>query len=231
MTSSHKTTASLAGNGAAIGAFFDVDNTLVPGVAIELRFFQHLFRHGVVGIPEAAESLWFLLRHTPPFSLHPLRERKLYLTGKAAASIESLAEEFVRREICPRLSARGLAAIESHRHANHRIVLLTGSLDFLIAPLAAFLDVKTVLAACPERLDGRFTGGVLAPFPYGEGKQHLVDALARREQIDLGASYAYGDSPGDVELLRSVGHPLVVNPIRGMTKIAKRHGWPTARWA
>jgi HAD superfamily hydrolase (TIGR01490 family) len=216
---------------AAVGAFFDVDNTLIPGAAIELHFFRYLWREGIIGIREGAASAWHLLRHMPPLSVHPLRERKLYLAAKLAEPIERLAADFVRRTICPRLSADALAAIERHRKAGHHLVLLTGSLDFLIAPLAAHLDVSSVLAARPERADGRFTGHVLAPLPYGEGKRRLVEELTTREGIQLAGSYAYGDSPGDFAVLRAVGNPLVVNPIRGMRRIARQQGWPIARWA
>ncbi|MES4784780.1 MAG: hypothetical protein C4294_01975, partial [Nitrospiraceae bacterium] len=89
-----------------------------------------------------------------------LRERKLYLAGKQPSAIEPLAEEFVRTEICPRLSADGLAAIEAHRRAGHCLVLLTGSLDFLVAPLGAALGVTTILAARPERTG---TPGIFSP--------------------------------------------------------------------
>lgn len=217
--------------GSHVGAFFDVDNTLVPGLAIEVRFFRHLLQRGLVGVGEAVRSLWFLLRHMPPISLHALRERKLYLAGKQPSAIEPLAEEFVRTEICPRLSADGLAAIEAHRRAGHCLVLLTGSLDFLVAPLGAALGVTTILAARPERTQDGYTGHLLPPFPYGEGKRRLVESFAHQQQIDLKHCYAYGDSPGDLEVLQSVGYPLVVNPIRGMARIARRRGWPVARWA
>ncbi|MER3423872.1 MAG: HAD-IB family hydrolase, partial [Nitrospiraceae bacterium] len=39
--------------GSHVGAFFDVDNTLVPGLAIEVRFFRHLLQRGLVGVGEA----------------------------------------------------------------------------------------------------------------------------------------------------------------------------------
>ena len=48
--------------------------------------------------------------------------------------------------------------------------------------------------------------------------------------LDLGTCFAYGDSPGDREILECVGNPMVVNPIRGMARIAKRKGWPTQQW-
>jgi phosphoserine phosphatase len=31
--------------------------------------------------------------------------------------------------------------------------------------------------------------------------------------------------------LQLVGHPLVVNPIRGMARIARHQGWPVTQWA
>ncbi len=215
---------------APAGAFFDVDNTLVPGAAIEISFFRYLLKRGLVGVREAVGSFWFLVRHMPPFSLRALRERKLYLAGKQPAAIEPLAQDFIRSEICPRLSPDGRATLEAHRRAGHSLVLVTGSLDFLIAPLAAALRVETVMAARPERTPNGYTGHVLSPFPYGEGKRRLVESFVRQHNLALKDCYAYGDSPGDMEVLQSVGHPMVVNPIRGMAKVARQHGWPVVRW-
>jgi HAD superfamily hydrolase (TIGR01490 family) len=214
-----------------VAAFFDVDNTLIPGSAIEIRFFRHLWKRGHVGPREMLNSLGFLLQRMPPLSVHPLRERKLYLTGKRPSVIEPLAEEFVRSEVCPRLATDALDALEQHRRAGHILVLVTGSPDFLVAPLAAFLNVEAVLAATLERAGDQYTGVIQPPLPYGEGKFRLIEAFAKQQGVDLARSYAYGDSPGDIETLRSVGYPQVVNPIRGMGRVARRHGWPITKWA
>lgn len=215
---------------ARIGAFFDVDNTLVPGPAIEVRFYRYLWALGLVGWKELFRSLGVLLCSMPPLSFQALREQKPCLYGKEPAAIEPVAAEFVRRQICPSLSRQGLDALETHRRAGHTLVLVTASLDFLIAPLAAFLRIDTVLAAKPERTPRGYTGRLLAPFPYGHGKRQVLEQCAARQGLVLERSYAYGDSPGDVEFLRLVGHPLVVNPIRGMARIARRHQWPVVRW-
>ncbi len=226
----HPTVTTPRATGARIGAFFDVDNTLIPGVAIEVRFFHFLWQRGLVGATEGVQSLWVLLRHMPPVSLQALRERKVYLSGKRWAAIEALAEPFFEREVRPRLSQDGLAVLQTHRERGHELVLVTGSLDFLITPLAAHLGVPSVLAAQPERVGDVYSGRLRTPVPYGDGKRRLLEAFARERGLDLAASYAYGDSPGDVAALRSVGHPRVVNPIRGMARIARRQGWPVARW-
>ncbi len=213
-----------------VAAFFDVDNTLLPGEASEVRFFRSLWRRGVVGWPELRASAWCLLRQAPPLSLQPLRERKLYLAGKPAQVIEPLGEEFCREELCPVVAAAGMSRMDEHRRAGHVIILITGSLDFLIEPIASALQVDRCIAAKPERVEGLYTGRLLAPLPYGEGKRRLIQQLASELDLDLRACFAYGDSPGDLEILETVGHPTVINPIRGMAGVAKRKGWPVQQW-
>lgn len=212
-------------------AFFDVDNTLVPGTAIEVRFFLYLRRQGVAGWTDAVRSLWYLLQHMPPFTLHPLRERKFYLEGKRPEAIVPLAHAFVEREIRPLLSRAAAARIEEHQRSSHQVVFITGCPEFLIAPLAKFLGVETTFCAEPD-LDstGAYTGHLILPVPYGAGKRLLAEEFAHERGVDLKDCYAYGDSPGDVDLLLAVGHPLVVNPIRGMERLAARYHWPVVRW-
>ena len=214
-----------------IGAFFDVDNTLISGQSIEILFVRYLWKVGLVSNRVLLDSARYLLSNFFSFSLSPLRERKVYLTDKQPAGVEPLAKWFVRSVICPRLSLKGTAALAQHQQAGHQVALVSGTPEFLITPLAQFLDVAHVLAARLETDDDGYTCRVLKPYPYGEGKLHLLRTFADTHGVDLAQSYAYGDSPGDIQVLESVGHPLVVNPIRGMTRIARRHRWPIATWA
>lgn len=214
----------------SVAALFDVDNTLLPGEASEIRFFRFLWRRGLVGWGELSRTIAWLAGHVPPFSLHSLRERKVYLTGKRPADIESYAREFCQAEMISRLSLQGRTKLDAHRRAGHQLILVTGAPDFLIVPLAAFLNVPTIFAAKPEQRNSVYTGALIPPLPYGGGKRELILAHAQEMGLDLAKSYAYGDSPGDHDLLELVGHPLVVNPIRGMRRIARHRGWPVTEW-
>jgi len=213
-----------------VGAFFDVDNTLVPGQSIEIRFVRYLWKVGLLSNRVLIDSARYLLSNILSFSLSPLRERKVYLTGKRPEGVEPLAKWFVRSEICPRLAFKGTAALAQHQQAGHQVALVSGTPEFLITPLAQFLDVSHVLAAQLETNENGYTCRVLMPYPYGEAKRHLLRTFAETHGVDLAQSYAYGDSPGDIQVLESVGHPLVVNPIRGMARIARMHRWPVATW-
>ena len=213
-----------------VAALFDVDNTLLPGVASEIRFFQYLWRRNLVGWGELSRSAAWLAQHVPPFSLHSLRERKLYLAGKRPADIESYAREFCQSEMIGKVSLEGRARLDAHRQAGHQLILVTGAPDFLIEPLADFLNVPTAFAAKPEQRDSLYTGALTPPLPYGQGKRELILAHAQDRGLDLAGSYAYGDSPGDYDLLELVGYPLVVNPIRGMARTARQRNWPVVHW-
>ncbi len=215
---------------APIAAFFDLDNTLVPGSATEVRFFRFLYRRGLIGAREARRSLLYWLREGPLWSFHALRSRKVYLEGKPVSDIERLAEEFVHATIRDTVAAAARDAVSFHQTAGHRTILLTAAPVFLAKPLAAHLRMDAILAAQPEQRDGTYTGALHDPLPYGPGKRALLTAFAVTHGLDLAGCHVYGDSPGDVDALQAVGYPHVVNPIRGMGRIASRRGWPVSRW-
>jgi HAD superfamily hydrolase (TIGR01490 family) len=216
--------------GSRVAAFFDVDNTLLPGEASEVRFFKFLRAQRLVGWREILSSAGWLVRHLPSVSLQPLRERKLYLAGKSARTIEALGREFCQSTLIPSLSPVAVGRLDEHRQAGHAIVLVTGSLEFLIEPIARLVGATLLLAAKPEICEGLYTGQLLPPLPYGPGKGELLVRLGEDAGLNLTESYGYGDSPGDIAILQLVGHPLVVNPIRGMARVAEARGWPIARW-
>src|SRR6185436_12273039 len=81
-----------------------------------------------------------------------------------------------------------------------------------------------------EVRDGHYTGRAGGPFNYREGKAVAIRDLARREGIDLGASWAYSDSESDLPMLRLVGHPVAVNPDAELGRIARAEGWEVLRF-
>ncbi len=214
-----------------VGAFFDMDNTLIPGPSIEIGFFRSLWEEGLVGWPEIWMSVRHALRHMPPLSLGSLRRHKPYLLGQVVSHIEQRAQEYVDVCVWPRIAAQALDRLDHHKNAGHLIAIISGSPECLVKPVAEKLGVSLVFGAKLDIQSNLYTGRVRAPLPYGEGKGRYIERLATHYELDLSRSYAYGDSPGDLQALQLVGYPFVVNPIRGMARIAHHHGWPVAQWA
>ncbi len=78
-------------------------------------------------------------------------------------------------------------------------------------------------------VDGRYTGE-LEQYAYGAEKARLIEELAARDGVNLAASYAYSDSATDVPMLEAVGHPVAVNPDRGLRRIARQRAWATCQF-
>src|SRR5438445_13577918 len=87
----------------------------------------------------------------------------------------------------------------------HRLVLLTGCPDFLVDPLATYLKMDHVIAGRLERADTVFTGGMVDPYPYREGKRLAAVRPAADQGIDPAASFMYGDSPSALTALDARG--------------------------
>ena len=213
-----------------IGAFFDVDNTIIPGDSIEKRFIKHLWRMDKIGFSDLMRTIGFFItewRRPFPFLL---KSNKAYLSGRSIDDMQTTAITIFTRDVLPNLSSRAIDTIKLHRDRGEIIVLLTGGLDFLVKPLAGYLKVDACLSSRPEVKDGYLTGRLIPPYPYKNGKRLLLEGFASERGIDLKRSYAYGDSIADLDMFRGVGNPVVINPGPRMTYIARRSGWRVSTW-
>jgi HAD superfamily phosphoserine phosphatase-like hydrolase len=105
------------------------------------------------------------------------------------------------------------------------IVLLSGSLDFLLAPLQEYLKADHLIAANMEVKNGRLTGHISGDYPFGSLKATIIQHFAEEHGLDFSRSYAYADHHSDHTLLRLFGNPVVINAKPKMVEIARREGW------
>jgi len=217
----------------ARAAYCDVDGTLsATQIASPLIYFKRRLTPQpwraawLVSLPFRG-AYWFVL---DKFS-RDAASRAIYAGygGLAAERIRALASECYRSYLEPRLLADGLKRLEHLSADGVRLVLVTGSLDLLMAPLAERLGAELIAPSLEER-DGRFTGRLTAPPLTGARKAEAGRAHARRLEIDLQASFSFGDALGDLPMLECVGQPVAVNPGRRLAAHAVRRGWPIERW-
>ncbi len=107
------------------------------------------------------------------------------------------------------------------------MVLVSGSCVDILAPIAADLSIRSVLATRLEVIDGRYTGKILPPQIIGAGKALVVEDVMKRHGARPGDAFAYGDHESDESMLASVGHPVVVSRDPHMLGRAGRCGWQT----
>ena len=214
-------------------AYCDVDGTLsATQIASPLIYFRRRITPQpwlslyLCGLPFRA-AYWLLL---DKFS-RDASNRAIYAGygGMDAERIRALASDCYQSYLEPRLLTEGLKRLEELKAEGVRLVLVTGSLDLLMIPLAQRLDAELIAPRLEER-DGRFTGRLTTAPMTGARKAEAVRTHAQRVGIDLQASFSFGDALGDVPMLECVGRPVVVNPGRRLAAQATRRGWPIVRW-
>lgn len=214
--------------------FFDVDGTLTKTTIVHhYVYFRRRRMSPLVG------RIWyglFLLKCLYYLVLDRIDRSLLNIVfyrsyaGLHAESIKNQATDCYRAIILPRQFEQVAECVEQHRTAGHTIVLVTGSLDFIIEPFARALAVDAVVAPSLVESNGRFTGKLNGP-PIGDKeKARRITQFAENHGIDLSRSHAYGDSIADLPMLDCVGHAHVVNPDRRLAGVAQGNGWSTHHW-
>lgn len=209
-------------------AFFDLDGTIIAKSS-PLAFGPSFFREGLIGRGFLLKSLYaqlvFQLMGADETKMERMREEAAKLTaGWEAEKVRQVVTEVLEEVITPLIYAEALELINEHQAAGRLVCIVSSSPEEIVEPLAAMLGVDRWIATRPTIVDGLYTGE-LDFYAYGEGKPVAMRALADEVGVDLSRSFAYSDSDTDVPMLEAVGHPVVVNPDKGLRRIAEERGW------
>ena len=157
------------------------------------------------------------------------RAIRAVMAGDARPLVEAWAERFVA-ELKPRGAFRvaGLAALEAHRSAGDRLVLLSASPDLYVPLIGRLLGFERTL--CTEvRWDGeRLDGALRTPNRHGAEKVRCLEQL--RVDYPHAPVTAYGNSLSDIAHLALAERALLVNGNAAARRGAARAGIPTGEW-
>ncbi len=215
--------------GARGAAIFDVDGTLI-GCSSERTFFLRLARDGVLGPRHVARWMARAAGDLGQGVDAAIRGNRAYLAGMPADQIALLAARHADELLRDCIPDAARAAVQERRDAGDVVILLSGSLDILVAPLAEMVGADAYRASALEAIDGRLTGRLSGAHPVGPAKVEVAQALARSYAFSLDRSTAYGDRRSDAELMSRVATAVAVNPKRALARRARRHGWDIVRW-
>ena len=209
--------------GARVGAFFDLDGTLVDGFTA-IAHAGHRIRQRqaalgeILGILEA--SVRYRLNRMPFERL--LVRAAGYLRGDSLAELDELGEQLFQNRIAHRVYPHMREVVRRHQERGHTVVMSSSALTIHAEPVARHLGIDHVL--CNHFVtdeDGLVTGRVVEPIVWGPRKADVVEAFCERNNVELQRSYFYADGPEDSALMR-----LVVNPRPGLAAAAAERGWP-----
>lgn len=214
-----------------VGAFFDLDRTLVACNTGRL-FLKDLRRRGEISVGRGLRALGWLARyHLSLLDIEAVTQKILFgMRGWSEKDFEERCSRLVEDDVLPLLLPAALRTIEKHRKDGHVLAILSTAPTYMTKPIARTLGIDEVLSTQLEVDGGLFTGRVIAPACFGAGKVHWAEALGRRRNLDLSASWFYTDSYSDLPMLERVGHQVIVNPDPRLRRAARQRGWTVENW-
>ncbi len=212
-------------------AVFDLEGTVVDSNIVE-QYLWVASAAGWVALPGTAVSLAAAL---PGYLAAERRDRGEFVrtflrryAGMRAERLAAIVRGGYTDRVLAHTSTDAIAKVLAHRAAGHRTVLITGSIGVLAEPVAALFD--EVVASRMHEADGVLTGYLARPPLVDEARASWLAEYAKREGLDLAASYGYGDSSADLPWLAMTGNPTAVNPDARLAREALRRRWRIATW-
>jgi len=213
--------------GPEIAALFDFDGTIIAGFSV-LSFLREKITSGGASVTEIFEQfasvLSFGLGRTGFSGL--MTATAQMMRGTREQEFIDFGEQVYEKHIAATIYPEARALIDAHLAKGHTVAIISSATRYQVIPAAEDLNIEHVLCTELEVLDGLFTGDVVPPTCFGQGKVLAAEKLAAQFNCNLNNSFFYTDSDDDLLLLEAVGKPRPLNPNSRLTNIARDKSWP-----
>lgn len=198
-------------------AAFDLDGTLTEGGSVGrwLRAVGGTRRLYGAGLSLAVPlGIGAVLSGSAADSAKESLFRKI-IAGRLEEEVVAQSRDFalshLHHELRPHIKAR----LDWHKEAGHHVVVVSASPEIYVSVIAEALGahgaIGTRLAVDPL---GRMTGGYLGRNCRGEEKiRRLREWIDERKLSGEAEIFAYGNSRGDLRMLRAADHPFDVGQL------------------
>ncbi|WP_116368846.1 HAD-IB family hydrolase [Parahaliea mediterranea] len=220
-----------APEGPQIAAIFDFDGTIIAGYSATV-FIREQIRRGDISPRQLVE----LTTAMTSFGMGNLGFSAMmavstqFMRGIEESVYEEVGEKLFREQIARRIYPESRALIQAHQARGHTVAVISSATPYQVEPAARDLGIPNVLCTQLEVKKGRFTGQVLSPTCFGQGKVDAAEQLAAEYGANLDKSFFYSDSTDDLQLLERVGKPRALNPSARLAGVASDRQWPVGRF-
>jgi len=210
-----------------IGAFFDMDKTILSENSATL-YMRYRYERGEMSKRDLMRGLGAYFRYK--IGILDIRSWTLDMMAQFDGQSEKkLAEEaiaWVEDAVVETVYPEAERLVDEHLAESHVVAIVSGATAFVVRPIAARLGIEHILYTRLEVENGLFTGRVIEPICFEEGKIYWLQQFIEEQGIDLAKSYFYTDSITDLPLLDLVGHPVATNPDPLLYRTAVKRRWP-----
>lgn len=205
---------------------FDLDNTLLEGES-QRYFLTYLFQLGMLKLTTYVRILFWFFRYKLNFAVNPREPLELALTkfiGWEIGKTDAVAKNFVSEILVSKFYPKMLEVL-AHELRDADVLLLSNSIEPIVKAVAAKFKIPRYICTELEIQCAKLTGRIKGEIVYGRNKANRTAAFANQFGYDLKLAKAYADHRSDLELLKSVGYPIVINPDKILLSTAKENHW------
>lgn len=202
-----------------IAAFFDIDGTLYrEGLITEI--FKKLIKYEIINAERWYKDV------KPEFEKWDNRQGNYdnYLLKMAEIYIDAVKGlhksqiDFIARQVISQKGDRVYTytrdRIKWHKSQGHKVLTISGSPIELVREMALKHGFDDFRGSIYIMDDKDFYTGEVKPMWDSASKEKAIAEFVEEYNIDLGSSYAYGDTSGDFSMFQNVKFPVCINPTR-----------------
>lgn len=201
-----------------IAAFFDIDGTLYRD-SLMVEHFKKLIKYDIIDqkawFTHARDTFMDWDKRQGNYDDYLLEICDLYvesLIGLDKTCIDFTSDQVIRLK-SDRVYKYTRSRIKWHLDSGHVVIFISGSPNFLVEKMAKKYNA-TDFAGSNYLFENNLFNGKVIPMWDSVSKNNAIDEFVNKYDIDLSKSYAYGDTNGDINMLRRVGNPIAINPTK-----------------
>ncbi|MEM7798097.1 MAG: HAD-IB family hydrolase, partial [Chloroflexota bacterium] len=182
-------------SGSHVGAFFDLDRTLIDRFSA-VEFLQARFRSGRMTGREVLAQLSGIIvyaaNNSDFGSLASIGGRGV--KGLDEDEFIELGEEVYLKFLAKAIYPESRAMVAAHLSKGHTVAIVSAATPYQVEPVARDLGIDEIMCTRMVVQNGKFTGNLIEPACWGDGKAFYARKLAEKHNLDLAKSYFYTDS-------------------------------------
>ncbi|RDY22575.1 HAD-IB family hydrolase [Romboutsia maritimum] len=199
-------------------AFFDIDGTLYRD-SLMVEHFKKLIKYDIIDqkawFEHARDTFMDWDKRQGNYDDYLLEVCDLYvesLIGLDKTCIDFTSDQVIKLK-SDRVYKYTRSRIKWHLDQGHKVIFISGSPNFLVEKMAKKYSVTDFIGSNYVFENEVFNGTVI-PMWDSSSKNTAIDNFIKKYDIDLSKSYAYGDTNGDINMLKRVGNPIAINPTK-----------------
>lgn len=191
-------------------AVFDFDGTMIRGDSI-VSYLWFARKKGLLSLPYLVRAgLFGAFSQAGIVSRQRAKSAALSFRKTLSEAQKTALDQAFAKTLINRIRPEALSVLQDHRARGDLVLLLSASTDHYMRYVAQDLPVDRLICSTTDE-----SGRVLRNVRGEEKVSALRELLSELpEETDLSLSTGYGDSASDLQLLRLLGRPYLVNPGR-----------------